>query len=284
MSTTSEFGNEGSYSARIDQYRVEECPECAGRLVADGTETYCESCGLVVVVEDVTLGVSSSAHGPSRRGGPEEWAVEPTTVFRVNHGLGSTFNLGRDGRGNGLSVERKRRFGRLRRLDKRMDGRDIRLNEGLRDVQSIAGNLGLPRFVGEDACRLLRLAAERRLPGGRMAWESLAAGAVMLAAKRAGVPRETEGLHCMRSRRTNGRVRQPGRFGSSAGSPRSIHPSGRTWSMRCLLSWTTCWMCGRFSSSRGWVKDSWRLRTRSRLGWGRPGRRLRRRPCTRRTG
>ncbi len=73
-----------------------------------------------------------------------------------------------------------------------MDARDRRLNEGLRDVQSIGENLDLPVYVRVDASRLLRLAAERRLPGGRMAWESLAAGAIMLAARRAGVPRETE--------------------------------------------------------------------------------------------
>ncbi|MFH5801641.1 hypothetical protein [Haladaptatus sp. CMAA 1911] len=72
-----------------------------------------------------------------------------------------------------------------------MDARDRRLNESLRDVQSIGENVGLPRYVCEDACLLMRQAAERRLPGGRMAWESLAAGAVLLAARRAELSRET---------------------------------------------------------------------------------------------
>ncbi|WP_458190105.1 transcription initiation factor IIB [Haladaptatus sp. NG-WS-4] len=112
----------------------------------------------------------------------------------MNHGLGSRFSLGRDGRGRPLSAEQKRRFGRLRRLDKRMDARDRRLNESLRDVQSIGENVGLPRYVCADACLLMRQAAERRLPGGRMAWESLAAGAVLLAARRADVPRATDAV------------------------------------------------------------------------------------------
>ncbi|WP_227375256.1 transcription initiation factor IIB family protein [Haladaptatus halobius] len=147
---------------------------------------------MVVSTDAVKQTVSPSVHGPVRRSGPQEWAIEPTTAFRVNHGLGSRFELGRDERGRPLSAEQKRRFGRLRRLDKRMDARDRRLNESLRDVQSIGENVGLPRYVCEDVCLLMRQAAERRLPGGRMAWESLAAGGVLLAARRAGVPRETD--------------------------------------------------------------------------------------------
>ena len=189
MSTSNSFGKEGSYS---QQSKTSECPECEGRLIAGGIETVCEECGLVVRTDNIDQGVSASVHGPRRRGGPVEWAIEPTTVFRVNHGLGSRFNLGKDGRGRPLSAEKKRRLGRMRRLDKRMEARDRRLNEALRDVQSIGENVGLPTYVSADAGLLVKQAAENRLPGGRMAWESLAAGAVLLAAQRRGFPRETE--------------------------------------------------------------------------------------------
>ncbi len=192
MSTSNSFGKEGSYRQSKDQ--TSGCPECGRRVITAGIETFCEACGLVVRTDEVKQTVSPSVHGPVRRSGPQEWAIEPTTVFRVNHGLGSRFSLGRDGRGRPLSAEQKRRFGRLRRLDKRMDARDRRLNESLRDVQSIGENVGLPRYVCADACLLMRQAAERRLPGGRMAWESLAAGAVLLAARRADVPRATDAV------------------------------------------------------------------------------------------
>lgn len=167
-------------------------PGCEGQLVAGGIETVCDDWGLVVRTDDIDQGVSPSAHGPRRRGGPVEWAVETTTVFRVGHGLGSRFNLGKDGHDRPLSAEKKRRLGRLRRLDKHMEARDRRLNEALRDIQSVGENVGLPTYVSADAYLLVKQAVERRLPGGRMAWESLAAGAVLLAARRAGFPRETE--------------------------------------------------------------------------------------------
>jgi transcription initiation factor TFIIB len=69
--------------------------------------------------------------------------------------------------------------------------RAIRLNEGLRDIESIGGNLALPDYVVEDAARLLKRAAAERLPGGRMSWEALAAGAVLLAARDADLERSS---------------------------------------------------------------------------------------------
>jgi transcription initiation factor TFIIB len=47
----------------------------------------------------------------------------------------------------------------------------------------------LPEHVTTDASRYLEAAKDARLPGGRMAWESLAAGAVLLAGRKAGVER-----------------------------------------------------------------------------------------------
>jgi transcription initiation factor TFIIB len=70
--------------------------------------------------------------------------------------------------------------------------RAIRLNEGLRDIQMVVGNLGLPGFVATDAATLLKQASEARLPGGRMAWEALAAGAVYVATSQSGFSRTTE--------------------------------------------------------------------------------------------
>jgi transcription initiation factor TFIIB len=182
---------------KIENRRAERCEECDGRLIRELTESVCEQCGLVIEEDAIAREVTPSVHGPSGRNGsgPTEWATETTTSLRVDSGLHTTFFLGSDGRGKALSTEQKDKFGRLRMRHKRFQmesKRQIRLNEGLRDVEMIVGNLSLPKFVAVDAAELLKQASERRLPGGRMAWEALAAGAVVVALLQAGIDRSTE--------------------------------------------------------------------------------------------
>jgi len=168
------------------------CPECDGRVVTGNGESYCQKCGLVVSAEYVDRQPTRGAHGPSEGSGPSEWSCESINPLRIDKGLHTTFFLSTDGYGNALSSEQKDRFGRLRRRHKRFqvaDKRAIRLNEGFRDIESMTGNLALPRVVAEDAGLILKRAADARLPGGRISWEALAGGAVLLAATDAGVPR-----------------------------------------------------------------------------------------------
>jgi len=53
----------------------------------------------------------------------------------------------------------------------------------------IGDNLALPDQVVEMAARYMRRTSATRLPGGRMAWESLTGGAVLPAARINGLPR-----------------------------------------------------------------------------------------------
>jgi len=171
------------------------CPECDGRVVSENQESYCEDCGLVVSAEHVDRQPMLRVHGPSDGRGPAEWSCESINPLRVDKGLHTTFFLGSDGYGNSLSSEQMDKFERLRQRHKRFqmdDKRAIRLNEGYRDIESITGNLALPGFVAEDAGLFLKQAADARLPGGRMSWEALAGGAVLLAATEAGFPRSCE--------------------------------------------------------------------------------------------
>jgi transcription initiation factor TFIIB len=165
-------------------------------LVRDGVETVCDACGLVVAEDALRRGMCPSMHKQGEVGnGPVEWSLETTTSLRVDRGLHTTFFLSSDGYGNTLSRAQKDKFGRLRMRHKRFQmesKRAIRLNEGLRDIQMIVGNLGLPGYVAEDAAALLKQASEKRLPGGRMAWEALAAGAVYVASSQSGFRRTTE--------------------------------------------------------------------------------------------
>jgi transcription initiation factor TFIIB len=90
---------------------------------------------------------------------------------------------GQDGQGNWLSTDKTRQLRRLRRQHDRLVGRNDRVTEALRDVDGIGANLVVPEYVRVDAARLIQVAKERRLPCGRLSWEALAGGAVVLAAR-----------------------------------------------------------------------------------------------------
>jgi transcription initiation factor TFIIB len=183
-------GNE-RFDARNVAWRP-TCPECDGRVISEDCEAVCADCGLVVTIDALERKPGLKSHAPDNTSRTGEWAVEPTTELRVDKGLHTTFFLNTDGKGNTLSSKQKEKMGRLRRRHKRfqMDSkRANRLNEGFRDIGMIGANLGLPGHVQTDASRFLEAAKAARLPGGRMAWEALAAGAVLLATRRAGIDR-----------------------------------------------------------------------------------------------
>jgi transcription initiation factor TFIIB len=137
-----------------------------------------------MVVDDVRLDTGPTSVGRKHlRGGRVEWAREPTTAFRVDGGLRTKIGRGQDARGNWLSTDKTRQLRRLRRQHKRLVGRNDRVTEALRDVDGIGANLGIPEYVRVDAARLVHVAKERRLPCGRLSWEALAGGAVLLAAR-----------------------------------------------------------------------------------------------------
>lgn len=169
------------------------CPECGGQVRKPDHESVCADCGLVVRIETLDRTPTLVDHAPDNATRTGEWSCEPTNQLRVDKGLHTTFFLNTDGKGNQLSSERKDRMERLRRRHKRFtmaDKRDQRLNEGMRDIGMLGANLGLPEHVQTDASRYLKAAKRERLPGGRMPWEGLAAGAMLLAARKAGIERD----------------------------------------------------------------------------------------------
>lgn len=150
--------------------------------MAAAHETYCERCG--VVVKDVDLDTGPTSAGRKQTdGGTTRWAREPTTPFRVDGGLRTKIGRNTDGRGNWLTDAQETRLDRLRTQHRRLRDRNDRLTEALRDVNGIGANLRLPQYVRADAAQLVRAAKRHRLPGGRLAWEALAGGAMLLAAR-----------------------------------------------------------------------------------------------------
>jgi transcription initiation factor TFIIB len=201
MKARTSFGKEGSdESSQTNEQPVDArnidwrptCPECEGRVVSKDVEAVCSECGLVVSVDALEREPTLKAHAPETSDRSGEWAIEPTTALRVDNGLHTTFDVATDGKGNTLSPERKARMRRLKQRHKRFtmaDDRNQRLNEGFRDIGMCGANLELPQHVTTQAARYLEAAKRERLPGGRMAWESLAAGALLLASRAAGVER-----------------------------------------------------------------------------------------------
>ena len=168
------------------------CPECEGRVVTHDEESFCADCGLVVAAEWVDR---SPTLGDLGMIGNAEQSIETVDPLRTDKGLHTKITKSTDGHGNPLSNKQWKKFQRLRKWHKRYQfgegrKRTKRLNEGLRDIEMIGGNLGLPGHVVKTAARYLRRASEARLAGGRMAWEALAGGAMLLAARESRIERE----------------------------------------------------------------------------------------------
>jgi transcription initiation factor TFIIB len=160
-------------------------------VVTKDEESFCADCGLVVASEWVDRSPTLADLGLV---GNASQSIETVDPLRTDKGLHTRIAKSTDGHGNPLSNEQWKKFQRLRKWHKRYQfgddrKRTKRLNEGLRDVEMIGGNLGLPDHVVKTAAQYLRRASEARLAGGRMAWEALAGGAVLIATRESRIDR-----------------------------------------------------------------------------------------------
>ncbi|WP_248895413.1 transcription initiation factor IIB [Haloplanus halobius] len=167
------------------------CPECEGQVITEDEESFCTVCGLIVADQWVDLSPTLNDLGMV---GDADQSIETVDPLRTDKGLHTKIGKSTDGHGNPLSNEQWEKFQRLRKWHKRYQfckkrKRTKRLNEGLRDIEMIGGNLDLPDHVVKTAARYLQSASEARLPGGRMAWEALAGGAVLLAVRASSIDR-----------------------------------------------------------------------------------------------
>lgn len=208
MSSKRVFGKEVSgEQAAQHEWSVERarsfrstCPECDGGIVAGRFDSHCESCGLVVSEEHVDQGPTLAdlgITGPDgfANGYSEDKSIERVNPFRSGKSLGSIF-WHKDIEKCRVSGERSRKLNRMLKWHRRHSyngnrSRSKRLDDVFHDVELLKGELAIPEYVAVDAASWMRQAKDARLPGGHMAWESLAAGAVALAARNAGIPRAT---------------------------------------------------------------------------------------------
>jgi len=188
--TTEERGHEATVEHEPSGRSA--CPECEGQVITEDEQSFCTDCGLIVADEWVDLSPTLNDLGLV---GDADQSIETVDPLRTDKGLHTKIGRNTDGRGNPLSNEQWEKVQRLRKWHKRMQfgekrKRTKRLNEGLRDVEMIGGNLSLPDHIVKQAAQHLRSASEARLPGGRMAWEALAGGTVLLAARASSVDRD----------------------------------------------------------------------------------------------
>lgn len=168
------------------------CPECdAGRVINDGTERICESCGLVVDEDIVDRGPEWRSYSG------KEWDEKSrvgSPVSNQYHDKGLSTQIGssnRDSNGNSLSARKRMRMNRLRQWNSRMQkasSTERNQQKGLGEIQRMASALGLPNDTRETAGVLYRVAVEDGLLMGRSI-EEVATASLYAAARQTGHPR-----------------------------------------------------------------------------------------------
>jgi len=139
------------------------CPECDAQLHADGDETVCSDCGLVVDADRIDHGPEWRSFNDSQTN-PERTGA-PLTVARHDRGLST--EIGYD---SGLSEQRRRQFVRLRRQHNRAripSKRDRNQVYALTEIQRLVSEESLPTQVRDHACSLFKSAQRENLLRGR---------------------------------------------------------------------------------------------------------------------
>jgi transcription initiation factor TFIIB len=165
------------------------CPECDGRLTADGDETVCDGCGLVVAEDRLDRGpewrsFADDDRNPARCGAP---------LTRARHDRGLSTEIGRSTR---IKGKKRRQWARLRRQHRRTKIRSKRERNqvyGFTEIRRLVSALSLPERVRDHACSLFRSAQNEDLLRGRSI-EGFSCAGVYAACRVASVSRTVEEL------------------------------------------------------------------------------------------
>lgn len=171
------------------------CPECDGRVRRTGTETVCETCGLVVSEDAID-------HGPEWRSFDDEETERrrtgaPLTRSRHDRGLSTEigYGTGSDTTYDVRVTGRKRRqIARLRREHNRTrisSKADRNQVYGFTEIGRIVSSLSLPESMQEQACTLFESAQSEGLLQGRSI-EGFAAAAIYATCRTQSNPRTVD--------------------------------------------------------------------------------------------
>ncbi|SHH14864.1 transcription initiation factor IIB [Halobaculum gomorrense] len=159
------------------------CPECDGRIRADGDEAVCSECGLVVAEDRIDRGpewrsFADDDRDPRRTGAP---------LTRSRHDRGLSTEIGH----TRVKGRKRRQWARMRRQHTRArmsSKRDRNKVYGFTEIRRLVSAAGLPDSLRDQACSLFESAQEADLLCGR-SLEGFAAAAVYVACRVAGVSR-----------------------------------------------------------------------------------------------
>lgn len=161
----------------------EICPECSGVLRTEGGETTCDDCGLIVDEHRIDHGATPQDYPDDET--DTEQTGSPLSEARHDRGLSTEIGSRRDGLGNKLSYEKRRKFSRLRKYHSRARWRtkaERNLIGSFTEIARLVSALDLPFSVREQACKYFRNAQQENLIQGRSI-DSLTAASVYAACR-----------------------------------------------------------------------------------------------------
>lgn len=171
----------------MSQARSIGCPECDGRLHAEGDETICGSCGLVVAEDRIDRGpewrsFADDDTNPERTGAP---------LTHSRHDRGLSTEIGRSTRVKG---RKRQRLARMRTQHSRAQissKRERNQVYAFTEIKRLTSELGLPETVRDQACTLFKSAQKADLLRGR-SLEGFAAACTYAAGRAANVARTVD--------------------------------------------------------------------------------------------
>lgn len=175
-----------------NQARTENsCPECDGKVVADGQERVCQDCGLVVDNDNIDRGPEWRAFNQQEKNNRSRVGA-PRTVMMHDDGLSTKVGWNdTDAYGNSLSNEQRKKMSRLRTWNERIrtkDAQERNLKQALGEIQRMGAALGIKKDIQKTASVIYRRALNEDLIPGRSI-EGVATACLYAAARKHERPR-----------------------------------------------------------------------------------------------
>ena len=176
---------------------VKPCPVCNSteREVDDRkAEVICARCGLVLDENMIDPGQEWRAFDSDQRDKRARTGA-PATFAIADKGLATNIDFrNKDARGNVIPEANRAQIYRLRKWNRRMrvsNASERNLAFALSELDRVSSRLGIPRSVREDAAKIYRSAARKKLIRGRSI-EGMVAAALYTACRRNNIPRSLD--------------------------------------------------------------------------------------------
>ena len=157
-------------------------------------EVICARCGLVLDENMIDPGQEWRAFDSDQRDKRARTGA-PATFAIADKGLATNIDFrNKDARGNVIPEANRAQIYRLRKWNRRMrvsNASERNLAFALSELDRVSSRLGIPRSVREDAAKIYRSAAQKKLIRGRSI-EGMVAAALYTACRRNNIPRSLD--------------------------------------------------------------------------------------------